>query len=211
MLNTFLCITNLLFPLHPSIKAIKNENKGSFVRFYSFHQTKNLIALANYQEKIIKETLKANKFHNYKPAAELLATLVEEWLKNQTTEKIIFVPIPLGEKRQEERGYNQVTRILENIHTEKNIFISPLLRRRRETLPQTKLHRDDRLQNIKGAFTLNEVELNKNNQDLKLNPDCLFVIVDDVITTGATLDEACKVLKRVLPKKQRVISLALSH
>lgn len=214
MLNTFLCITNFLFPLHPTIKAIKNETKDSFLNFYHLRQVNNFITLADYQEKIVKETLKANKFHNYKPASILLATLLENWLKDQRAEKIIFIPVPLGEKRQKERGFNQVTRILKNIKSsEKNFSITPLLKRSRETFPQTKLHRTERLKNIKGAFSINEEKLEselKRNAQEKVS-DCLWVVIDDVFTTGATLTEAYKVLKKSLPKDEKVVCLALAH
>jgi len=213
MLNTFLCITNFLFPQHPTIKILKNETKNSFLRFYHLRQN-NFITLADYQEKIVKEALKANKFHNYKPAAILLASLLENWLKDQTAEKIIFIPIPLGEKRQKERGFNQVTRVLENIHSEKNFLILPLLKRKRETFPQTELHRTERLKNIKDAFLVDENESENKalkKVDEKKEEDCLWVVVDDVYTTGATLTEAHKVLKEYLPKNQKVLCLALAH
>ena len=209
MFSTLLRITNYLFPSQPAIEKIKNETKESFSRFYSLNAKKNFIYLSNYEETIVSDSIKANKFHNYKPASFLLASLVENWLKTREETEFIFIPIPLGEKRFKERGFNQVTRVLEGVVSDKNITIKPLLKRMKETAPQTKLHRSFRLDNIKNAFSVDLLLLNKNHQEF--NPDGLFIIFDDVVTTGATLKEAYETLRKEIPEKQKVLCLSLAH
>jgi ComF family protein len=96
-----------------------------------------------------------------------------------------IVPIPLHPSRERERGFSQ-THLLGRVISEKTgVPILDALIRKRNTKSQTKLGREERKKNLKDAFeVVGEIEGKS------------IVIVDDVLTTGITINEASKILKR---------------
>ncbi|MDY6068720.1 MAG: ComF family protein [Opitutales bacterium] len=101
-----------------------------------------------------------------------------------------LVPVPLHRKRLQKRGYNQSRKIAE-ILAKQNPSISgvlDLLVRVKDTPTQTMLDRQNRVQNVKNAFAVKESAVCDKN--IKL------VLLDDVMTTGATLNECAKTLKK---------------
>ena len=109
--------------------------------------------------------------------------------------KPILVPVPLHPIRKRWRGFNQSELLGKIIARRLGIKSCPfLLKRIRNTIPQTGLKRKNRLKNIRGAFEINKQFSNlTTHQKLKqLN----FILFDDVWTTGGTMRECAKVLKR---------------
>jgi ComF family protein len=116
---------------------------------------------------------------------------------------VVLVPIPLHPRRLRWRGFNQAELLGELIAKNLGIkFIPDLLIRVKNTEPQVKLDKDQRQINIRHAFILNK---NSQFDNLKI---CNFVLFDDVWTTGATLKEAGKVLKRNGTKKVWGLTIA---
>ena len=129
--------------------------------------------------------------------------LGDELLKKSNAEYIIPVPLHISKKR--ERGYNQSDFICDGISDALNIqTLKKCLRRTRFTQTQTKLSREERKQNVSGAFELREKYKNTIH---KKN----IIIVDDVITTGSTILECAKVLKNAGCGEITVCSLALAE
>jgi ComF family protein len=126
------------------------------------------------------------------------------WLGNRFT-KIqpdfdYLIPVPLHPKRLRERGFNQallLSRALEGIPVEKTR--ARLLKRVRHTHPQVRLDPEERRQNVRGAFKVEDrgMVLGKN-----------LLIVDDVFTTGATVNECARVLKEAGAERVSVYTLA---
>jgi ComF family protein len=112
-----------------------------------------------------------------------------ETFRNRITEvgESLVLPIPLHTVRKKEREYNQSSYIARGIfeETEANI-IENLLIRKRYTASQTKLNRIKRKLNVKDAFSLIDASIVKDN---------IVVLVDDVVTTGATMNECARLLK----------------
>lgn len=104
---------------------------------------------------------------------------------------VLLVPVPLSRKRLKWRGFNQTQLIGRMIASYFGFkFSSNLLLRKKFVRPQVELEKKERRKNIKGAFTIN-------SQFRKVLSDNLQVLIfDDVYTTGSTLKEACRVLKR---------------
>jgi len=103
-----------------------------------------------------------------------------------------LVPVPLYKGRQRDRGYNQSEILAGVIKHETDKEILNCLIRTKNTLTQTKLTDAERWTNVSGAFKL----LN----DLSVE-DKSVILVDDVLTTGATLNECAWVLKQAGAKK----------
>jgi len=155
---------------------------------------------------------KAIKKLKYKFVKDLAEELVELFLSFCGEEKLFsdfcrlpnvtLVPIPLHPQRLRWRGFNQAELLGELIAKNLGIkFVPDLLLRVKNTKPQVELDKDQRQVNIHGAF-----KKNPNSQFAIRNS--LILIFDDVWTTGATLKEAGKVLKRNGAKKAWGLTIA---
>lgn len=117
--------------------------------------------------------------------------------------KIYFQPIPLSAKKLKERGFNQallVTRFFQKFF---KFPIADFLVRTKETKSQAELKtRKERYNNLRGAFKIN---LFSHSEFIK---ESRIILIDDVITTGSTVKEAAKVLKKAGAKKVYVLALA---
>lgn len=100
-----------------------------------------------------------------------------QWLK--TIEPDALVPVPLNKKRLITRGYNQSQQLAKELSRQTNIpVLDKLTIRVRNTVPQKEMDRKSRVSNVKNAFIVSE-----NVVKLKT-----IVLVDDIFTTGSTLD-----------------------
>jgi competence protein ComFC len=97
----------------------------------------------------------------------------------------VIVPVPLFWWKKLRRGYNQSGLLADVISKECSIKINPILKRIRNTKTQTRLHENVRKENVFNAFALE-------NNGIK---DKTVLLVDDVLTTGATIDECARILK----------------
>jgi ComF family protein len=115
----------------------------------------------------------------------LRAALDDDRLSGQQLD--VIVPVPLHPARQRERGFNQAGLLAEMVSTETSIPCRPLLKRIRYTTTQTALDRSERMENLHNAFRL------RKNADVR---GLRVLLIDDVLTTGSTLSECARVLKR---------------
>ncbi len=115
------------------------------------------------------------------------------------------VPVPLHKSRLRERTYNQSSYICRGIGEALNIQpIEKCLKRTRYTRTQTKLSIDEREENVRNAF-----ELNQKFSGLIRGKN--IILVDDVITTGSTILECARVLKNIGCGEITICSVALAE
>lgn len=102
----------------------------------------------------------------------------------------VLVPVPLHSRKARERGYNQAALLAEVLARAAggDACVKPLLWRMFDTPTQTALDRRTRLANLKNAFAL--------APGPALNPALHFILIDDVFTTGSTLNSCAHVLRR---------------
>lgn len=112
-----------------------------------------------------------------------------------------FVPIPLHSSKLKNRGYNHAQILARQLATRFNLQLLDHLKRVRKTASQFGLKREERKENIAGAFAF----ISDKQQVIK---DKYIFLVDDIATTGATLNEAAKVLKKAGAKKVWGVSLS---
>jgi len=112
----------------------------------------------------------------------------------------VLVPVPLHPRRRRWRGFNQARWVAEALVAECGAAgIEELLARVRDTPTQTKFNREDREKNMKNAFALQPGAVVKSSQR--------YILVDDVFTTGATLNACAKVLRHAGAKQLDVATL----
>jgi ComF family protein len=118
------------------------------------------------------------------PMAEQMARL--SFPQDVSEERSVLVPVPLAAARARERGYNQSELLALELGRRWNVPVRGALSRQRATGTQTRLTPGDRLRNVAGAFAtvLGSEELSGRH----------VVLVDDVVTTAATLNACAKAL-----------------
>ena len=154
-------------------------------------QLNGLYSATNYQNFLIKELIQKFKYEPFiKELAKPLASLVIDHFKLLDKEpdfsNFSLMAIPLWPKRLKWRGFNQSAEISKELSKKLNIpLISDCLIKTKETIAQVKLSKEERERNIKGAFFC------KNKAEI-LNKKIL--LLDDIYTTGATMEEAASIL-----------------
>jgi competence protein ComFC len=124
---------------------------------------------------------------------------------NYDTKYDLIIPVPLHKTKRRERGYNQSDYICTGMNETLHLDVtSDCLKRTRYTKTQTQLTREERKENVSNAF-----ELNKKYSDKILRRN--IILVDDVITTGATILECARILKENHCGKLLTCSIALAE
>ena len=158
-------------------------------------------AVAAY-EKVIMEAVHRFKYGRDLSTGSILSSFMADFqfpgfdYRNYS----LIVPVPLHIKKLRERGFNQSVILAQALKKKWQISLNYfLLKRSKFTLTQTGLDKEEREKNIKGAF---EVTSAKNVKDKNI------ILVDDVYTTGATLNECAKTLRKAGAKDVAVLTLA---
>lgn len=143
--------------------------------------------------------------YKFQEKSYLYKTFTNFLLKNEKFFEIIksydtIIPVPISKKRQKERGYNQSYLLAKEIakitgvNLEKNCLFKA-----KNIIEQSKLNKEDRITNIQGVYELrNFGKLNNKN----------VLLLDDIYTTGSTVNECCKILKKAYPSEIGVLTIA---
>ncbi|MFA4975288.1 MAG: phosphoribosyltransferase family protein [Candidatus Paceibacterota bacterium] len=225
-------ILNILFP----VNCISCKKEGSDLCTKcllssppAYRESVNWIfPLFDYRHIPIKKSIWLLKYKNKKRLASVFAEIMYGKITEELSElsimsnfrESILIPIPLSKKRYRERGYNQAQLICEElikIDKENNLRYSVnvklgknsnnfklennVLIKIKETEHQANIkERRDRLKNLIGSFSVKNPEIIKNRN---------IILIDDVLTTGATLTEAKKILKQSGARK--IIAFTIAH
>lgn len=154
----------------------------------------------DFREQIV-DIIHCLKYDNGKYLAPYLSEFLIDEFKKQNWIVDVVIPIPLNEARIKQRGYNQSEIISKKFETDLNIPLNTTcLQRKINTPTQTNLSKKERLINLKDAFEVTDKEAVKNKN---------ILLIDDVFTTGATMEEASKILLK--SKANKVYCLTLAH
>jgi ComF family protein len=165
-----------------------------------------LVTATSYKQESVAALIKQLKFYDNKEAAAPLGRLAAHALKEKNiTQPLILVPVPLGKKRKRQRGYNQAERIAKEIALLLRIPVKTnILFRIRETKPQTEMSSSNQRQNnIEKCFRAIIKEP-------KIYHEAVIVLVDDVVTTGQTAQQAARALQQSGIKNILVLTPAIS-
>ena len=150
----------------------------------------------------IQDIIHYLKYQNFKTLANRIGIFMANRLKKLefSKEKTIIIPVPLHKTRMRERGYNQSALLCSVIASESNLpFNDQILQRIRYTQSQTKLNAAERIKNVQNAFKVSSPKEIESK---------IIVLVDDVITTGATINECAKELIKAGAEGVNLLSIA---
>lgn len=194
-------LLSLLFPPRRTESLIAELSPGAFAAACEPRRLTDAVALAAYKDPAVRAAIHEIKFHNNERGAELLGTLLASWIRREVQGPALLVPIPLSPARLRKRGYNQIARVLRHVEGTNALIDTHLLKRIRNTAPQTSLAKAERLANLKGAF-----------RTRRGAPERIrgahIILVDDVYTTGATMRAAKAALLPHHPASVTCVALA---
>ncbi|MFA5166369.1 MAG: phosphoribosyltransferase family protein [Candidatus Paceibacterota bacterium] len=175
---------------------------------HSHHSKIDSIFIASsYKNNNVKKALHLLK---YEPCCKLLARDLAKLLywhllacgkKPSDFSDCLLAPVPLHEKKLRRRGYNQTQEIAKELGDMLQIPCEEILLKIKENKSQTELNRLERMQNVEGCYALNE------HCSAKITGKNILLL-DDIFTTGATMEECAKTLKTTKAKSVWAIAVA---
>ncbi len=200
-LEELLCL-NCLYDL--PLLNIDNEYDNDIIRkFYGRVPLKSASAYLEYRRyNITQKLIHDLKYKGSEHIGDYLGFLYANYIKEQQLFKDVdyIVPVPLSDKKLRQRGYNQVTKFGEVLSCVLNIAYAPnILLRNHSSETQTHKTRVERFENIKEQFVLSDVHYFENKHVL---------LIDDVITTGATIEVCCNELLKTKAIEISILAIA---
>jgi competence protein ComFC len=141
----------------------------------------------------LRELIHHLKYTDRVSLAKPLGDILKECLDREAFTGDVVVPVPLHRSRERVRGYNQAKLIAARLGRPVE---SGLVRRCKNTPSQTGLTRNQRVRNLAGAFEVRD----------RVNGS--VILVDDVYTTGSTMNEIARTLKRAGARRVEVLTVA---
>lgn len=148
-----------------------------------------------YGHPLVREMVRTLKFKGVTELAPVLGELLVATLRTYalppswhavSRERWFLCPVPLHLRRLRGRGFNQAELLARYVCVRSGLTLAPVLRRRRSTKPQSELRDEARHRNVAHAFTLAPHAAVAGNA---------YILVDDVYTSGTTMEECARVLK----------------
>ena len=236
--NIFDKILNLFFPpvcgicgnlsnewiCNKCFKNIENKVKANIIKISSHLNEKN-IKIEEEGENEISKTIKNNIYiseimylfkyegkiremiidYKFNEKSYIYITFVKILLKNKKMLENIknydtIIPVPISGKRYKKRGYNQSYLLAKEICKYANLNLeSDCLYKIKHNVEQSSLNGLERQENIKGAYELRNMQILNNKK---------ILLLDDVYTTGATVNECARILSKTNPSKIGVFTVA---
>jgi ComF family protein len=142
---------------------------------------------------VLREIIHHLKYADRVSMAKPLGDFLKRCLANEPFEGTMVVPVPLHRSRERVRGFNQAELLAARLGLP---IERKLLRRRKDTPSQTGLSRTERKRNLAGAF------------EARADVHGKVIVVDDVYTTGSTMNEIARTLKRAGAERVEVLTVA---
>ena len=173
----------------------------------------DILAAYDYRDPLIKKAIWELKYHHKHYLGEKLGQLLYDALIEDIGDMrvttpgraILLIPTPISKKKIKLRGYNQSLSITKGFRDSAPVGVfeikDKIIYKTLDNIPQAKItNRKRRLENVKGVFDIKNPEAVKGRT---------IIVIDDVTTTGGTINEIMKVLKKSGAKK--VVGFAVAH
>jgi ComF family protein len=178
------------------VEEISNRCLGCLHKHVHYSK---LVYAFNYKD-IVRKRIIEYKFRNKKYLFRCFAENLSKKLVQLNIKFDIIIPVPIHRKRLRKRGYNQSYLIAKEVSKIlNNKLVYNLLFKIKNTVPQRILNEKQRRQNVKQAYAV------KDNQKIK---NKVILLIDDIFTTGATVDECSKKLREAGAKDVIVATIA---
>jgi len=166
--------------------------------------------VSSYENSIIRKTIHSFKYQSVISLQRPLSNLMIKFLKEADLfskidkQNILLIPIPLHKRKKRQKGFNQSELLAKTVASHFSLNFHPkILLRIKNNLPQAKINNFiERKKNTKNIFQISVSNLN-------LIKGKWIILIDDVYTSGATMQEAAKILKKNGAKK--IIGLVLAR
>jgi ComF family protein len=192
------CNHNLPFTNHHLL-----ESNDTTKKFYGIIPIEFSASMLYFHQKGIVQNLIHNlKYKNHQEIGTLLGNWYAKDLESISKIKTVseIIPVPLHKKRLEERGYNQVISFCEALSQELQKPYNPnILYRSRYSKTQTKKDKESRKEVSNALFDVKFTEKDHNKH---------FLLIDDVMTSGATLEACAKALLKIPNSKVSIVTIA---
>lgn len=161
-------------------------------------------AAGNYDDPVLQNLIQSFKYKGIKNLTSVLTDLLIKYTDSLNPKpnllNSIIVPIPLFSRRERERGFNQSKLIAKNLAEKLNLEFCDTLLRIKATKSQAQTRdSEERSKNVEGCFKIINPELIKEKN---------IILIDDVFTSGATINEAIKILKQNSARKILALVIA---
>lgn len=183
-----------------------NKENETYNKFYGRLPLEHASSLLYFhKEGIVQQIIHNLKYRGREEIGKLSGELyITHLLNTEALQSVTdVIPVPLHKKRLKERGYNQVTEfgkaLAKGLNTNYN---DSVLLRKNYTKTQTKKGLTDRAEITRSAFDVNPAETDSNKH---------FLLIDDVITTGATLEACGKALLKIPGSRLSIVTIAYAH
>lgn len=209
-------LLDFLFPPRSDELILRDVSTDDFLALLAprlVAQTRpETVALLPFHSASVRAAIHEAKYRGSGRAFALLGAALAEYLRDAELGfgAPIVVPVPLGRERRRTRGFNQAEeagraalRCMGGEEAEAFELNAGLLERVKETRTQVSLEKREREENMRGAFRA------AHGAAHSIIPARTYIVIDDVITTGATLQAAVDALKEA--GAEHVIPLALAH
>ena len=193
-------------------KEIVDKEKLSLLPHAPLHHERWIFSRYDYQNKDVKKMIRYLKNHEdrelIKALSQELSEVILDYLAEQQELSYfmnpLIIPVPLSKKRLRERGFNQVSFLIKSISKQVHAeYRNDILIRKHHTEKQALIReRKKRFENVRGVYAV------KNGKEKELRGRDI-ILVDDLSTTGATLLELRKVVRKVGARK--VIAVTIAH
>jgi ComF family protein len=193
MVRTWQAFLELLWP-HEVTPTAKTANLT--VGFFNGIQY-----VAPYQDPTIQTLVKQTKYQADRTAAAQLAAYLD-WYAARIQTDFVIIPMPVSYQRWRSRGYNHIELICRQSQYANKVR-TDVLTKSHHTVQQTQVNRSERIEQQRGTFSCNPVSC-------RTLPSTV-VLLDDVVTTGATMTAARAAIQPHLPPHTNLVCLALAH
>lgn len=214
-------IINYIIDIILPVRCIECKKRGEIIcdscienlRQAERETESNILACFDYRDEVMKKAIWNLKYYHHFSLGQKLGKLLYENMMEEIAElevytqgsPILIIPVPISKSKNKMRGYNQAEKIAHGFYNSSNKKIfelkSDIVVKIKNTLPQAKItNRNARLKNVRGVFDI------KNKEKVKGRT---IIVIDDVTTTGGTITEIMKILKKGGARK--VIGMAVAH